>query len=287
MACSPKSPALLRLLLCLALSVGCTADTIPESARWVEGLARQPVLRAAAVGQDGLVHLAIFQNSTFEFTIKGPAGGVVVGQEIDVTSTPGWQVAFTAMVPGGPGLPAAGAGPNGDGAECETVVDETGDDKLYCDVPYVAYGDHTPVPLTIEAGTVNGSALLCFQEFGSEDGEEIRVEVMYSLSRAADDGSCQVYHRYTTGPLRFVMGAVVSEDDEVTPGSPVAGPIFPIDTTDDDGEVHSHSPECALEEVPLTYRNYCPLPDTAISDGPLEGTWFWYDRCLSAAAATE
>ncbi len=273
----------LHLLLWLALSVGCTTDTTPESAQWGQGLeVAPPVLSAAALGADGLIHLAIFQGSAFAFTIKGPAAGIVVGQEIDVTNTPGWQVGFTAMVPGTQELPD-------NVPTCNATVDEAEEDEAGCQVPYVGYGEYVPVPMIIEAGIADSSAQLYFHEFGSKTGDRVQVDVIYSLSRSDEDDGCQVYHRYTTAPLSFIMEAPLGEAEPVLAASPVAGPIFPLDITggNDGLYLDAFAPACALTEMPLPYRNFCPLPGSAEGAGPPVGTWHWYHRCLSGTNQSE
>lgn len=266
----------LRPLLWLVVSMGCTADTTPESAQWGQGLeVSQPVLSAAALGPEGLIHLAIFQGGAFAFYIAGPAADVVVGKEIDLTTTPGWQVGFTAMVSGGQGMPAPDVSCKADEDEGETKG---------CLVPYVGYGGYTPVPEVIEAGRPNSSAQLLFHEFGEDAGDSIVVDVIYSLSRFDLDDDCQVYHRYTTAPLNFTVSETPTKVDPATTASPVVGPIFQESLNDGDGEPDptAASPTCALDEMALTYRDSCPLPGQPEGTDQPTGIWHWYYRCLAA-----
>ncbi len=288
MSSQRNGPSLLYPLLCFALSFGCATEESPESAHWGEGLtAKQPVLSAADIGPDGMAHLAIFQSSTFAFTIKGPADGIAIGQEIDVATTPGWQVTFTAMMPGGPGLPSPGSGPDGAGVSCETVVDFSGDEKVSCAVPYVGYGEYTPTSLTVGTETDGGSALLYFHEFGSAPGDIVLVDVMYSATLIGEDGECQVFHRYTTEPLAFVMETAITEGVSANVASTVAGPTFPYNGSDDGFDVTSMAPECDIAAAPLPYRKICPLPEEAMSPEPPSGTWLWYYQCIAGITARE
>ncbi len=264
------------IVLLLAAIIGACGDSAGGGE---ELLAQQKAaLRGATVSEDGVLSLGVSSSGDiFEFRLHIPVDAIVVQEELVVDQQPDCELLFTAMVPAEDG--EAGEG-EPDESNCHMEV-RGGEEFQVCEVPYVGYGTEKPTKVTIGGRTDSGAAIVYFHEFGTQDGDEIRMDYVLLYAREHDD-TCQLFYDFSRSPEEFIVGQELIEpqDKETIAGAAIGGPVFAIDMVS-----LSPSPEnprtqsCSLGLFPSLFEDFCPMPPSASNGGAAAPTSHWHERC--------
>ena len=269
---------MVRLVTAIILSTAaiCCGGTEEES---VEELQQgQSALRQAIVTGEGILDLSVASSGNiFEFHLQLPLDAINPQQELAVHQQPGGALLFTAMVPGGDpdgGLPDA---------DCHMEIHD-GEEMQVCEVPYVGYGSETPTKVTIGPGKTDGIAIVHFDEFGSQSGDNISMEYVFMYVVAHED-MCHLFYDYSRHPIEFIVGQDVVEpvDGEAT-ALAVGGPVFAIDMASlypSPDSPNSDSIECSLELFPSLFEDFCPVAPSQSNCGQGDPPSHWHERCCA------
>ena len=239
---------------------------------------QQEALRIATVTENGFLNLGVSSSGNiFEFRLQVPVDTIVVQEELVVDQQPDCELLFTAMVPVADG----GLGEGGpDESNCHMEV-RGGEEFQVCEVPYVGYGSEEPTKVTIGGPTDSGIAIVYFHEFGTQDGDKIRMDYLLLHAREHED-ACQLFYDFSRSPEEFIVGKELIEppDKETIAGAAVGGPVFSIDMVSLAPSPDSPGTQsCSLALFPSLFKDFCPMPESSAGSGPSVSSSHWYDRC--------